>query len=862
MRPHTENPYWNAIVGDNWPGIEDDAWRTLESAARRGAAEMDVTGFDQARRTFDEHIRVSAALQPVQDALRVEQRRLWALADAMNLAAELFGDMAELVRRTCARILDIVDSAVAGINAVPREQDETDAERDDRIARVDRIIRNARDEVAAVMARATQQAGPQGFPELSAIADLLGLPGMGEVGPGWQPHGTPPRGTSRPGPKRPPGTDRHRPGSTVPHPHSDKVPLPPGMPPGGGPIPIGLPVIPPDADMPVDRPDGTPPEGAVAPDSDRRDRSPAPFEPGPNQGGGANGGGDGYGSGAPVYQSPAAQPGMPGMFPGISGGAPGGVAPQHYSSDDSADSGGATPRAESDSASTDSHTASDSAPADHPTPDSTAESAGGVPDSRADAEPGRSPGADPLTDSTLNAGTSTPGAPIPVGGPMPFMAAGPVASAGPSGVPGASVASQGVVPAQGANAPSNAPQPGTGVGTGAPPSSANNPPRTTVTPGTAGPPPAPGSGAVSAPAADHPARNRTGRPEDRDGSEPTAPQHDPAAFHTAVGAAMAAAAAPSFVLGDRVDGDAALARTLLRSILAVVDCSPIAPAWAVAVARHASGISAFVTSNEGRGWLPAGLYLPRTVSTPWVWQAARDAAWEGVADPARVLIEFGRAWGRTSGAEVSAVASSLPIDPILRSTLPSVRFEGEVGPAPELNLGTPAPDRRDRLEVAASPRLLDRVAAVQEPTIALRSAELARDAHTRVTRAIPDPVHAMGTPELRRRILTALRNRTPVANDWWEELRDADDLLAASMVERRLDVSRVPLGELRFDENGGSAILRDMQLQRRCDELVLLLAETPDRQCLRDAVYVHAHLTEHPLIASAGAAQSPPRVSS
>lgn len=207
------------------------------------------------------------------------------------------------------------------------------------------------------------------------------------------------------------------------------------------------------------------------------------------------------------------------------------------------------------------------------------------------------------------------------------------------------------------------------------------------------------------------------------------------------------------------------------------------------------------------------------------------------------------------------MASSVPIDPVLRAALPSVRFDGEVEPAPELNLGTPAPDRRDRLAVTASPRLLDRVMAVQEPTILLRCTELARDAHARVTRAVPDAVHAMGAPELRGRILTALRNRTAVAPDWFEELRDADDLLAASMAPRRLDVGRIPLGELRFEENGEPAVLRAMQLQRRCDELVLLLAGTPDRQCLRDAVYVHAHLTEHPAIAAVGGPRVLPRVS-
>ncbi|MFB7720126.1 hypothetical protein [Nocardia sp. NPDC056100] len=864
MRPQYENPYWDAIVGDNWPGIDDGAWRTLESAARTGASEMDVTGFDQARRAFDEHIRVSAALQPVQDALRVEQRRLWALADALNLAADLFGEMAQLVRRTCARILDILDSAVAGINGLAVQADETEDERKDRLARIDRIIRNARDEVAAVVTRAAHQAGPQGFPELSAIAALLGIPGMGEAGNGWQPPWAPggPGRTSWPGPKHPSRPDHGRPGTTAPQPHPDHPGVPPGNPVGDpslpGITPIGLPDPNPDTD--AGRSGAVPPGTTAVPDPNRHERPPFPID-------------DGHGGGTNWYDAsqhplPASQPGMVGPGPGFPGGMPNVSAPQHYSSNDSvADSGGLPPasRAVTDSPGSTAHSSVDTPEHSVPDSDTAAKSPGSDADSRADTN-SSAPGPDLSGEGAVRENDSALAGPTDMGGPMPFLPLAPAAPAGATAMPqgaGAQPISAQSGPGAGSGTGAN---PGTGAGAAAG-GAANSVPRApglAAAPGStasSGPVSAAGSGAVSAPTGDHPSRNRTGRTDQRESADRSAPDHDSSAFQEAVGAAMAAAAAPAFVLGDRVDGDSALARTLLRSILAVVDCSPIAPAWAVVVTRHASGVSAFVTSNEGRGWLPAGLYLPRTVLTPWVWQAARDAAWEGVADPARVLVEFGRAWGRTSGAELSAVASSLPIDPILRAALPSVRFEGEIGPAAELNLGVPAPDRCDRLAMTASPRLLDRVMSVQEPTIALRCTELARDAHARVIRAIPDPVHVMGTPQLRQRILTALRNRAPVADDWFEELRDADDLLAAGMVSRRLDVSRIPLGELRFEENGEPAIARAIQLQRRCDELVLLLAQVPDRQCLRDAVYLHAHLIEHPAIAAAGGPHAPPRVS-
>ncbi|WP_327146938.1 hypothetical protein [Nocardia sp. NBC_01327] len=310
---------------------------------------------------------------------------------------------------------------------------------------------------------------------------------------------------------------------------------------------------------------------------------------------------------------------------------------------------------------------------------------------------------------------------------------------------------------------------------------------------------------------------------------------------------MATAAAPAFVLGEQVDGDAAMARTLLRSILAVVDCSPVAPAWAVSVMRHSGGISVFVTSNEGRGWLPAGLYLPRLISTPWSGEVA-EPAWENVSDPARILVEFGLASGSASGARLSAVASSRAIDQAMRHRLPDLPLDGDVTAASEMDLSAPRPELLDRLEFTASPRLLDRVAAVPEESIGRIRSTLARTAHTQVAQAIPDTAAALGTRALRERILTALHGRQPVASDWWDELRDTDFLLAVNMQQHRLDVSRIPLGELRSEQSGERPIVRALHFQRRCNELVLLLAETPDRRSLRDAVYVHAHLTEHPAL--------------
>lgn len=315
-----------------------------------------------------------------------------------------------------------------------------------------------------------------------------------------------------------------------------------------------------------------------------------------------------------------------------------------------------------------------------------------------------------------------------------------------------------------------------------------------------------------------------------------------------VGAAMAAAAGPSFVLGEKVDGDLVLARTLLAGVLAAAPLV-VGHATAVAVMRHSGGVSAFLTTNEGRGWLPAGVFVPPELSTPWMWSVSDGSAWEGLSDPARVLAEFGVAWGRKSGARLTALASSLPIAGMLAAQLGEVATLGEVPASPEMDLSARTGKLVDRLELTASPRMLARVAAIPEDEIHARCVDLAVDAHQRVTRALGKAADALGAPAQRERILRAIQEGREVPEQWYDELRDLDDLLAASMVSRRFDASRVALGELRSEHAGAEgAALRAMVFERRCDELVLLLAGEPTRQRLRDAMYAHAQVTGHPAL--------------
>ncbi|WP_228002913.1 type VII secretion target [Nocardia australiensis] len=329
-------------------------------------------------------------------------------------------------------------------------------------------------------------------------------------------------------------------------------------------------------------------------------------------------------------------------------------------------------------------------------------------------------------------------------------------------------------------------------------------------------------------------------------------------FAAAVAAAKNKQAEPAYVVGNAENDDLVLARTLLASVLAAVE-SPVGMSWAVSVMRGPGGAGVFITSNEGRGWLPPRLFLPREVSSPWLWDELLGAdtegaasPWEGVSDPARILAEFGLAWGAKANAQLSALVSSGPIDSGLRSRFSDVAMEGLVGPTYDVDLREFTPDTADRLGLTGSITALEHVSALPDSQVRARTVELASDAHAQVGRSVQPSAHTVESRQLRERILAKVQAGEAVSRQMWDELRDADDLLSASMLSQRVDVGRVEFGQLRVDTEVSA--LRTMVFERRCNELVLLLAQESDRQSLRDAVYAHEQIVEHPQFVAAPSA--------
>ncbi|MFI5534880.1 type VII secretion target [Nocardia sp. NPDC051900] len=314
-------------------------------------------------------------------------------------------------------------------------------------------------------------------------------------------------------------------------------------------------------------------------------------------------------------------------------------------------------------------------------------------------------------------------------------------------------------------------------------------------------------------------------------------------------------ALPSFVVGEQIGDDLLLARNLLAATLTAVADSARGVEWAVAVGRTPIGPVVMLTSTEGRGWLPPGLFLPSEVALPWNWDSVLDtevrrtiAALEGTTDPARILAEFG-VMMRRRGVRLRALVSSATISDELRAALGvDVAVEDRVTAAESaVDLTSPGVGLVDRLTLGGSGESLQEATTVSEKQIRARCIELAKAADAQVRAALSGvgaevSAHRVG----RQQILDALQAGFPIPASWWEELRTVDDRAAEVLQARRVNVSHVPLGGI-FVDAFGTDDVREMVFERRADELLLLLASgEPDRQTLRDALYSYDQIIEHP----------------
>lgn len=351
------------------------------------------------------------------------------------------------------------------------------------------------------------------------------------------------------------------------------------------------------------------------------------------------------------------------------------------------------------------------------------------------------------------------------------------------------------------------------------------------------------------------------------GGQATMPRPIPTGLFSAARTVAAERRAfPLFVVGESPDDDLALARTLLAAVLAAVQHSTSGAEWAASVIRTPIGAVTLLTSTEGRGWLPAGLYLPGEIIHPWRWKnmaldrAGRAAidSFEGTADPARILAEFGILAARRSRGHTSALVSSTDIDEGLRTALGNDVATERFVTASEaaVDLSTPGPGLLDRLAVAGSDAMRERASHDFAHDVRSGCLELARMADAQVQRAIASG----GSTEIpdkrawRARILHALEIGHAVPDEWLDQIAPAIHRAAAPSAHH-VDLSHIPLGTA-VPPFAIAPESRSAFFERRADELLLLAARVVDGQDLRDAYYVYDQITGHPHFPSAPASQT------
>lgn len=245
-------------------------------------------------------------------------------------------------------------------------------------------------------------------------------------------------------------------------------------------------------------------------------------------------------------------------------------------------------------------------------------------------------------------------------GPPPGLPGSPAGSANASTSAGASAASAGS--AAGGVAPA-----ASGVSGGVPAASggAVGSPASSGSPGMLLPPPG-----MGAPAAASPGGAAGASVTVPQAGSPSSAGSGSGGGGAGVGSAVSVAPAPHVVArniraaqaGDGPESADMAAALKLASRL-VADCTAAdypTIDWCAGVFRSADGAADMVVvSNAGFGYVPAGVYVPRTArvigSDPLVDEAFRNR-WFGWADPARILVEYGRL--RPEGWRLVAAATT------------------------------------------------------------------------------------------------------------------------------------------------------------------------------------------------------------
>ncbi|MBY0288857.1 hypothetical protein DQP55_22015 [Mycolicibacterium sp. GF69] len=261
---------------------------------------------------------------------------------------------------------------------------------------------------------------------------------------------------------------------------------------------------------------------------------------------------------------------------------------------------------------------------------------------------------------------------------------------------------------------------------------------------------------------------------------------------TLIPASVVAAGQTAAARERRESADAAAAKELAWKLQHAAQTVSYPIEWAVGVFRSSSGTETVITSNDGASYIPAGVFVPRSVrvlSTDPLTDDHFRQLWFGWADPARVLIEYAQLRSEM-GWRLVAAASTVGVS-VLRDAgvehPPSCTRQTNPQLQPGAQVAAPALDSMHVHRLAALwpdvyPRLLrvmDADPIFQDRIVSAASAALTNSATTQaqaVDGGIPDPVRQIW--------LTRGGDRDPSCQQWAEYAAAAQDFNTVTSIFR------------------------------------------------------------------------------
>ena len=298
-----------------------------------------------------------------------------------------------------------------------------------------------------------------------------------------------------------------------------------------------------------------------------------------------------------------------------------------------------------------------------------------------------------------------------------------------------------------------------------------------------------------------------------------------------VAAANTAGIAPVFglqPLGDLIDAAPLSHLGEIQNVIEAVG-GGAEVGWAAGMVYAGGTSQVVITTDRGRGWLPEGAILPKNAVLPW--DHPNAARWEGLLDPARVIVEYAAA----VGGKLTALASTRSSAPGVAAGIPFAIVDASKRAYPDKLDGAYVERVSVESQVANGHRLLAN--GITDPD------EQRQNARNLASAAAMDRdtgrLHA-GPSRYRDLInarITELRTERDfaraVSDEEWAQLRAEHDEVCAQERALRADVRDIPVGEL--DMQGGRC--RELLLKAYSIEALLAVRHQTATGAINNALY-------------------------